>query len=110
MEAKSTKQQEAEKMHKLFRDIWDEREDELGYCYCFETGVPMHSSEYRNITTVYDHVLEKGVGAYPQYKWVRKNIIIVHPDVHMRKGINTPKIDKYRKELLSLHYSGNLTD
>ena len=64
------------KMHELFRQIWDEREDEMGYCYCFETGVPMHGSTYRSNTACFDHVLEKNDQAFPQYMMTKENIII----------------------------------
>lgn len=98
-------------MQRLFREIWDSEEDELGYCYCFESGKPMHYSEFRNNSCVYDHVLEKGKGSYPQYRMLKKNIIIIHPDIHTLKGRDidkTPKIKKYREYLLSLHIKGEL--
>jgi len=104
---------ETETLHQLFRNIWDEREDEEGYCYCFETGRAMHGSIYRSSTTCYDHVLEKSESAYPQYKFTKKNIIIVMPNVHQQKGKNidkTPKIKEYRQILLSLHKEGKLND
>lgn len=104
---------ETEKLHQLFRQIWDEREDEQGNCYCFETGRAMHGSVYRSNTACYDHVLEKGKAAYPQYKMTKKNIIIIMPAVHQQKSRNidkTPKIKEYREYLLSLHREGKLKD
>lgn len=100
-------------LHELFRKIWDEREDSEGYCYCFETGQAMHGSQYRSNTACYDHVLEKNVAAFPQYAFTKKNIIIVHPDVHQQKGSDidkVPRIKKYREYLLSLHYKDELKD
>ncbi len=100
-------------MHQFFREIWDSREDEAGYCYCFETGTPMHGSKYRSNTCVYDHVLEKNKASFPQYAMVKKNIIIVLPEVHTQKGNNIdkcPKIKAYRDYLLSLHYENKLED
>jgi len=104
---------ETEKLHAFFRNIWDEREDEEGYCYCYETGRPMHGSQFRSNSAVYDHVLEKNTRAYPQYKFTKKNIIIVHPEIHQQKNQsieNTPKIKAYMEHLLSLHYDGKLKD
>lgn len=105
------KLEETARLHKWFTQIWDEREDEYGYCYCFETGAPMHRSQYRMLSTVYDHVLEKS--AYKQYKYVKRNIVIILPEVHSQKGSDiskTPKIMAYRDDLLLLHDSGNLND
>lgn len=112
-EINKIKKKETESMHTWFREIWDEREDEYGFCYCYETGKPMHRDQYRNITTVYDHVLEKNNNAYPQYKFTKRNIVIILPEVHDQKGINiskTPKIKEYRDRLLSLHDLGKLED
>lgn len=102
---------QTKEMFELFRQIWDEREDEMGCCYCFETGKQMHGSIYRSNSAVYDHVLEKST--YPQYKMVKKNIVIIHPEVHQQKGNDvskTPKIEKYRNYLLELHLQGELKD
>ncbi len=110
-ERNKEKAKEVEAMHALFKEIWDEREDEEGYCYCFETGRAMHGTKFRSNSCCYDHVLEKGKQAYPQYKMVKKNIIIVHPEVHAQKGNNIskcPKIKEYREYLLSLHIEGGL--
>lgn len=107
------KSNETKEMHNLFREIWDEREDETGFCYCFETGIPMHGSTYRGNTCCYDHVLEKGENSYPEYKMVKRNIVIIHPDVHTLKTHNIdkcPKIKAYRELLLSLHAEGELYD
>lgn len=100
-------------MHAWFREIWDEREDEEGFCYCFETGRALHGSIYRSNTCCYDHVLEKGKNSYPEYAFVKKNIVIIHPDVHQEKGRSldrVPKIKVYRDYLLSLHYENKLND
>lgn len=102
---------ETAKMHEWFREIWDEREDEEGNIRCFETGRIMHGSIYRSNTACYDHVLEKN--EYPEYKFVKKNIVIIHPDVHTLKHNtidNTPKIKEYQQFLLSLHYENKLED
>lgn len=106
---KKNKKEEAMRLHALFREIWDEREDLEGVCYCFESGQRMDGSRYRGNTCVYDHVLEKG--KYPEYKFLKKNIIIIKPEIHEKKGKDidsVPKIKKYREYLLSLHYENKL--
>lgn len=110
-EKNKLKTEDSQRMYEWFREIWDEREDEEGNCYCFETGRAMHGSVYRSNTCVYDHVLEKE--SWPQYKMVKRNIVIIHPEIHNQKGMNidkTPKIKKYREFLLSLHYENKLED
>lgn len=101
------------RMRLLFLEIWDERQDEEGNCYCFETGKKMKREIFRELSSCYDHVLEKNDNAYPQYKFTKKNIIIVLPEVHDQKGKyidKTPKIKKYRDELLNLHNQNLLED
>lgn len=113
LERNKIKKEETEKMFQLFREIWDEREDEMGYCYCFETGIAMHGTYYRSNSACYDHVLEKSDMSYPQYKMVKDNIIIVHPDVHAQRHVNIdkcPNIKKYREKLLALHSNGELSN
>lgn len=103
--------EEQKEIHQLFKEIWDEREDEQGNCYCFETGRTLYGTSYRNNSCCYDHVLEQGVTKYPQYTKTKKNIIIVHPDVHFTRHQDidkTPKIKEYREFLLSLHYKNEL--
>lgn len=110
-ERNENKAKETKEMHQFFREIWDEREDEGGYCYCFETGRAMHGSTYRSDTRCYDHVLEKGKASYPEYRMVKENIVIIHPNVHAQKGVNIdkcPKLKAYREKLLALHIEGKL--
>ena len=98
-------------MRYWFLEIWDERQDENGYCYCFETGKPMSRNFYRELSTVYDHVLEKS--NYEEYKFLKKNIVIILPKVHHQKGTDidkTPKIKAYRQQLLKLHEKGELNN
>lgn len=102
---------ETKRLHELFLEIWDEREDEGGFCYCFETGQALPGNTFRGDTRCYDHVLEKNRMAYPQYKFTKKNIVIIHPEVHFLKHQsidNVPKIKKYKEKLLSLHYENKL--
>lgn len=104
-----TKKEEREKMFNLFKEIWDEREDVMGYCYCYETGEVLPGWLYRSNIACYDHVLEKS--SYPQYRLNKKNIIIVHPDVHSQRHLNIdkcPNTKLYREKLKSLHYEDKL--
>lgn len=103
----------AEKMHKWFREIWDEREDEEGFCFCFETGRRLDPKYYRSNTACYDHVLEQGKTKFPQYAFLKKNIVILHPDIHTLRHSNidkTPKVKEYRAKMLSLHYENKLEE
>ena len=105
------KTEETKELHKLFRTLWDEQEDEAGYCYCFESGVALYGAIYRSRSSCYHHVLEKGEGSYPEYTFLKENIIIVSPEVHEKVGNNLencPKIKAYREYLLSLHYANKL--
>ena len=100
-----------DQMKQMFLEIWDERQDGQGRITCFETGKVMSREVYRELSSVYDHVLEKST--YPEYTLVKKNIVIILPDVHNQKGMNidfTPKIKAYREELLALHKKGELKD
>lgn len=110
-EKNKLKAEETRRMHDWFREIWDEREDEEGNCYCYETGRVLPGKYYRSNTCCYDHVLEKS--SYPQYKFIKKNIIIVHPDIHNLKGSDVdrvPRIKAYRDKLLELHSENKLED
>lgn len=89
-------------MFEMFLKIWDEREDENGNCYCFETGQVLPGYKYRGLSTVYHHVLEKSI--YPEHTLNPENIVIISPDVHqeVHRSIEfTKKIKAYREKLLS---------
>lgn len=112
-ERNKVKAKETKKMRELFLQIWDEREDPEGFCYCYETGKRMDPRIYRGNSSCYDHVLEKGVNSYPEYKLVKRNIIIILPEVHIQKGNDIdkcPRIKAYREYLLSLHSQDELKD
>lgn len=74
-----TKAQRTERLHAYFRALWDEREDEEGFCFCFETNTYLPYS-YRCNTCCYHHLLPKS--KYPEYEFESWNIVILHPDVH----------------------------
>lgn len=98
-------------LHSLFLQIWDEREDPQGNCYCYETGKVLKRDFYRSNTSCYDHVLEKS--KYKEYTLVKKNILIIDPMVHSNKTNDidlTPRIKKYREYLLDLHNKNLLKD
>lgn len=108
-EKNKEKTEQTLKQFALFREIWDEREDETGFCYCFETNQRLDPVLYRSNSAVYDHVLEKQT--YPEYRFNKKNIVILHPEVHQQKGNNIdkcPKLKAYREKLLSLHLEHKL--
>jgi 5-methylcytosine-specific restriction endonuclease McrA len=92
---------ETEKLHALFRQLWDQREDAEGCCYCYETGTRMEGWRFRGNTMCYDHVLPKS--KYPQYKFEPWNIIILLPEVHTQKTHDidkTPRVRGLRDKLL----------
>lgn len=91
-ERNKTKSEDALRLHELFREIWDEREDESGYCYCYETNVPLYGPLYRSNTACYHHLLPKS--KYPELAYDKRNIVILHPDIHA--NIEN-KVDGYPK-------------
>lgn len=110
-ERNNRRAEKTKEMHSLFKAIWDEREDEQGNIYCFETGIILPGYLYRSRTDCYHHVLEKGEGSYPQYWKTKENIIIIHPEVHAKVGTSVdkcPRIKEYREKLLEMHYKNLL--
>jgi hypothetical protein len=110
-ERNKIKAEETKKMFTLFKEIWDEQESPDGECVCYETGQHLPGYLFRGNSACYHHVLEKGT--YPEYKLVKKNIVIIHPDIHqsVHQSIEkTPKIKKYKEYLLTLHKKGELLD
>jgi 5-methylcytosine-specific restriction endonuclease McrA len=104
------KQEHKQKLFKFFmEDIWDEREDDDGFCKCFESGLLLHRNVYRDKSTTYHHILEKSI--YPEYEFETWNIKILHPAIHNQVGYNldkTPKVKTYKEHLLKLHEKGEL--
>lgn len=56
----------------FYVDIWDEREHS-----CFETGKPLTEEP---LTLYFHHILPKA--KYPQYRYEKWNIVLLHPDAH----------------------------
>lgn len=79
----------------LYKEIWDEREDEEGIVHCYETGMPLHGSTYRNNSCCYHHVLPKS--KYPQFAEEKRNIIILHPDIHTKLESDIDKCPKVKR-------------
>lgn len=93
-----------EKLHNWEFDLFDKQKDKKGYCYCFETGTPMHESIYKNNLCVYSHILPKGVEKYKKYAMEEWNVKIVLPDYHTlfenrsEKATKQLKLEKELKE------------
>lgn len=92
---------------KTFLEIWDDRCDDNGNNYCFETGRLLKQEYFRNNSSCYHHCLFKE--KYPEYRFLKENVVILHPDVHAQVHVDidkTPKTKKYtlelRNKLLSL--------
>ena len=97
--ATTDKQAAAQRMHNFFKRLWDQREDESGNCYCFETGRLLPFS-YRQNTCCYYHVLPKN--RYPEYALEDWNIVILHPEIHekVEKDIDLcPKVKVLTQKL-----------
>jgi hypothetical protein len=110
-ERNKSKKDETLEMFNLFLEIWDERQDEEGNCYCFESGKKLNRSYFRELSTCYHHVLAKSKSSYPEYKLLKKNIVILHPEIHnqVENSLDRcPKIKKLKEELLELHMEGKL--
>jgi hypothetical protein len=98
--------EQVEKRHLLFLEIWDEREevDSVGnkFVRCFETNKRMGRSFYRENSCCYHHCLYKN--KYPQYDLVKENIVVCLPEIHASTHLDidkTPKIKNYTNFLLN---------
>lgn len=107
------KEKNTEELHKLFLQIWDERElkneNRIPYNLCFETSKILTREQYRENTCCYSHILPKS--KYPEYAMARWNIRIVHPDAHTQYEGYAPKAPRqhgYYLTLLKLHEEGEL--
>lgn len=110
----STKEEVAEMLN-LFLTLWDEQEIEINEgergVFCRESGRFLKREKFRLLTTCYHHVLEKK--SYPQYKLLKENIVILHPDMHQlaHQDINkTPRVKALREKLMSKHLNNELNE
>lgn len=94
------KNNETKKQFNLFLEIWNERKIN-GRNYCEVSGEILPKEA---LSIYFDHLLEKN--KYPQFRYDKRNIIIVSGDVHTLKTNGNPLkkhkelIEKAKKELL----------
>lgn len=89
-----------EELHKWELDLFDKRKDKQGYCYCFETGTPMHESVYKMNLCIYSHCIPKN--NHKELAMNEDNLLIVLPDIHAlweANPNNTPKMKEYTDKL-----------
>lgn len=86
------KKEQTKILHTWFRVIFLERMDDNGYCYCFETGTPMHKSQYIDNSCIYSHYYPKSI--YPQFALKDWNLEIILPDIHTIWELNHEKCPK----------------
>lgn len=98
------KKDQTKERHKMFLEIWDEREetDSAGnkFVRCFETGKRMSRGFYRENTCVYHHCILKS--ARPDLDLVKENLVIILPEIHnlTHNDIDkTPKIKDFTEYL-----------
>ncbi len=87
-----------EEQFAFFLEVWRERQDSDGRNFCEVSGrkLPLEP-----LSLYFDHLLEKS--SHPEYRFDKRNIAIVHQDVHTLKtnGFPLPKhkelIDNFKK-------------
>ena len=79
---------EREQMWNLFREIWNERPH-----YSELSGKWLGKEP---LSTMFDHLLEKGNEKYEHLKYNKKNIILITPDEHYAKSNGFP-LPKHRE-------------
>jgi len=84
--------QAIERMWNMFLEIWEERPH-----YCEETGLYLGQVP---LSTMMHHILAKS--KYPQYKYEKWNIALLHPDVHSQVETDITKTPKTHERYLSL--------
>jgi hypothetical protein len=80
----------------FYEQIWKER----GHI-CYETGKFLGETPSLPISFYMHHLLEKR--NYPQYRYEKWNIVMLHPDIHQQVEINPEKCTRtkaLREELL----------
>lgn len=78
------KKEETNKQFQLFLEIWKERKIN-GRNYCEVSGQLLPTEP---LSIYFDHLLEKS--SYPQFRYDKRNIIIVDGDVHAMKTNGKP--------------------
>lgn len=113
LEKKELKKAKTKELHAWFLELWDKQEDNNGYCYCYETGTPMHRTSYRENLCVYSHILLKS--KYPEYSMKDWNVKIVLPEQHAlfegrsKKAVKQMRLlDIYMKNINVLDNLDNL--
>jgi hypothetical protein len=102
-EQRKKERKEAEKMRQFFLEIWNERPH-----YCEVTNVWLGREV---LSTMMHHVLPKNDQAFPQYKYCKWNIALIHPDVHAQVENDmdsVPELKRRYLELLDKHLNNNL--
>lgn len=102
-EQKAEKKRSTEKMWSLFLEIWSERPHR-----CEVTGKFLGMEP---LSTMFHHILPKQDSCFPQYKFCKWNITLIHPDIHATVEVNldlVPKIKERYMELLQFHKEGVL--
>lgn len=98
----SDSNQNHEKDSEFYMEIWDERPH-----VCYETGVILQAP-YK---TMFHHCLLKS--KYPQFRYTKENILLLHPDVHSMVHSNIdkcPRVKEYTKMLKEKLLYGPATD
>lgn len=67
-------------MHQWFAYLFEKRMDARSNVFCFECGLRMPESLYKDLSTCYSHIL--GKKQYPAHKGKEENVQIVCPDCH----------------------------
>jgi hypothetical protein len=97
-EQKAEKKRATEEMWKFFLEIWNERPHR-----CEVTGKFLGKEP---LTTMFHHLLPKQDSCFPQYKFKKWNIALIHPDIHTTVEQNmdlVPKLKERYLELLQAH-------
>lgn len=85
----------------IYLEIWNER-----IHFCEDTAVPLGKEP---LTTMFHHILPKS--RYPEYRHCKKNIALLHPDVHaiVEAGFESDLMKTRKKWLYELHKAGLLS-
>jgi hypothetical protein len=107
---KGKKQGKWHGMMDFFKERWDKRCDDDGWCYDYETGAPI-GPWFRENPACYHHILHKGIPQYAKYAFLARNIIIVSPNTHslIHQDISKcPRTRRLTEELFQLHKNNEL--